>query len=410
MEPLLSRKRRQTYTSYPTVKVLIMVSDTNDNAPLFKYPVYPNRTSTQNKYFAAVDMFAPANTRAITVNATDADLGRNAEVSYAPNAWTTATPPNPPFLLSDADGSVRTAATFNRNSTIKYRFGVIAQDNGLPVRLSSSTELIVNLIQDKNRMILVVPGPNKEPKVTIPSLETIRRTLQTATGQVVLIERVNPRQYLEGSTIRDDPTGTDIWFVCVNPVTYDICVRDDAEPTNAFMTNEAKEKIRNMLNGVVPMETIRAPFGVTTGQLAFKKTSDILYQYGFASDVWAALIAIAAFIILMCIIVIVYCLVRRPRDPRFLAARANPYDIYAASQIGSHVGPVSLAASEINGHGGAKIDDIEEQCLEYNIESVPAQEQITPQEQPEYVQIREPNTSSFINPRFQGMSELVSYH
>lgn len=53
-------------------KVIVTVLDENDNAPIF----------SKDKYYAGVSAKAPMSAHIISVNATDMDMGINAELEY----------------------------------------------------------------------------------------------------------------------------------------------------------------------------------------------------------------------------------------------------------------------------------------------------------------------------------------
>lgn len=66
-------------------------------------------------------------------------------------------------------------------------------------------DLQVNLIENKHRFILVIE--NTEPKDIIPVQESIRLSLQTAIGQIVLIENVQTRLVVNNGILDFDESG-----------------------------------------------------------------------------------------------------------------------------------------------------------------------------------------------------------
>ena len=100
----------------------ISISDINDNSPQF----------IDSPYSAAIAESLPGGSCVLQVNATDIDMGKNAEIVYKLVAATPATGLIH-FDLDDDSGLLRIKPVSLDFETLKsYRFEVSASDNGSP--------------------------------------------------------------------------------------------------------------------------------------------------------------------------------------------------------------------------------------------------------------------------------------
>ncbi len=113
------------------VTVLITVSDVNDNAPMF----------TQQVYTRQVPEFIDIGSRAISVLATDPDLGSNAQVVYSLST-------NPRFTVNPNSGEITTTGGLDHETQNRYSLTVQACDSGQPEMCSSAVVIIT--VQDFN--------------------------------------------------------------------------------------------------------------------------------------------------------------------------------------------------------------------------------------------------------------------
>lgn len=122
-------------------KVLVTVLDQNDNAPLFETEVY----------YAGVNAKSPIGTIITTVNASDADAGKNAHVEYmiiASNLYkygatkSTGSIVPSPFAISP-DGRVTTGAFVAEYNQDRFELEIVAKEIEQPQR-AAKTKVIVN--------------------------------------------------------------------------------------------------------------------------------------------------------------------------------------------------------------------------------------------------------------------------
>ncbi|KAM5301579.1 protocadherin gamma-A2 isoform 21-T21 [Glossophaga mutica] len=114
-----------------TSRIRIMVLDVNDNAPVF----------TQPEYHVSVPENVPVGTRILTVTATDADEGYNAQVAYFQEK--TPGKPSEVFELKPASGDITIIKSLDYEDSKFHEIDIEAQDGpGLLTR----TKVIVTVL------------------------------------------------------------------------------------------------------------------------------------------------------------------------------------------------------------------------------------------------------------------------
>ncbi|XP_062940115.1 protocadherin-11 X-linked isoform X5 [Cynocephalus volans] len=118
--------------------LLIKVKDENDNAPVFTQPFISLSVPENNS----------PGTQLTKISATDADTGRNAEISYLLGA---DAPPE--FNLDRRTGILTAVKKLDREKQEKYYFTVLAKDNGMPPLVTNATVFVTVLDQNDNSPI-----------------------------------------------------------------------------------------------------------------------------------------------------------------------------------------------------------------------------------------------------------------
>ncbi|XP_021471049.1 protocadherin-7 isoform X4 [Oncorhynchus mykiss] len=113
--------------------LIVKVGDFNDNPPIFSQNVVEVSFLENN---------APGE-RVTTVQAIDADSGKNAEIAYS-----LVSSVNGIFSIDADSGDIRVNTILDREQTERYEFKVIAKDKGMPILQGSAT--VVVLVADKN--------------------------------------------------------------------------------------------------------------------------------------------------------------------------------------------------------------------------------------------------------------------
>ncbi|XP_005288365.2 protocadherin-11 X-linked isoform X1 [Chrysemys picta bellii] len=115
--------------------LLIKIKDENDNAPVFTQPVIGLSIPENN---------APG-TQLTKISATDADSGRNAEISYM-----LGSDAPPIFNLDRRTGVLTAVRKLDREKQDRYSFTVLAKDNGMPPLQTNATVTLSVLDQNDN--------------------------------------------------------------------------------------------------------------------------------------------------------------------------------------------------------------------------------------------------------------------
>uniref|UniRef100_I3JQL9 Protocadherin 7a n=1 Tax=Oreochromis niloticus TaxID=8128 RepID=I3JQL9_ORENI len=113
--------------------LMVRVVDINDHAPTFAQSVVEVHFAENN---------SPGE-RVVTVVATDADSGKNAEIAYSLDPAT-----NGPFYIDADNGDIRTTGVLDREQRERYELRVFAKDKGTP-SLQGSASVVVQ-VTDRN--------------------------------------------------------------------------------------------------------------------------------------------------------------------------------------------------------------------------------------------------------------------
>ncbi|KAG7486904.1 protocadherin-7-like [Solea senegalensis] len=113
--------------------LMVRVVDINDHAPAFAQNVVEVHFAENN---------SPGE-RVVTVVATDADSGKNAEIAYSLDSAA-----NGPFYIDADNGDIRATGVLDRELRDRYELRVIAKDKGTPPLQGSST--VVIQVTDRN--------------------------------------------------------------------------------------------------------------------------------------------------------------------------------------------------------------------------------------------------------------------
>ena len=104
-----------------TAQITVMISDENDNPPVFQ----------QSNYSASVSESSSPGQLVLSVVAIDADIDQNANITYYIQGLAV------PFEIDPELGTVQTVSSLNRELTEFYVFEIVAEDGGNPLMQSS---------------------------------------------------------------------------------------------------------------------------------------------------------------------------------------------------------------------------------------------------------------------------------
>ncbi|NWI19214.1 PCDG2 protein, partial [Crypturellus soui] len=160
-----------------TARIRVVVLDANDNAPVFSQAVYTVRVRED----------VHVGSRLLTVNATDADEGTNADVVYSLRK--SAGEASRLFQVDPRTGDVATAGTLDYEEAHLYELEVQAKDGG---ELLARAKVLVNLIDvnDNAPLITVTSAVSSisenSPPGTVIALLKVKDEDSGASGEVRL--------------------------------------------------------------------------------------------------------------------------------------------------------------------------------------------------------------------------------
>ncbi|XP_045494732.1 cadherin-related tumor suppressor [Colias croceus] len=119
-----------------SVRVTIYITDVNDNAPIF----------TRTPYSVEVSEGASVGASIMRVYSSDADEGLNGDIYYRLIAGDDMKK----FMLDEATGQLFINKPLDRETTDRYRLVVVAHDSGQTVRLSATTTITVDVLDEND--------------------------------------------------------------------------------------------------------------------------------------------------------------------------------------------------------------------------------------------------------------------
>ncbi|CAF91492.1 unnamed protein product, partial [Tetraodon nigroviridis] len=159
-----------------TVKIFVTVLDVNDNAPVFVQPVYK----------AAIAENSQKGTTLTRVSATDADKGRNGEVSYSVSSTMDSVSD---IFTVDEKGDVILLGAIDFEKAKYYQIDIEARDSG---GLSDSSKVIVDVIDinDNAPLISILTKsdniPENSPPNTVIVMFSVSDPDSSNNGQMIL--------------------------------------------------------------------------------------------------------------------------------------------------------------------------------------------------------------------------------
>uniref|UniRef100_A0A0N4ZEJ4 Cadherin n=1 Tax=Parastrongyloides trichosuri TaxID=131310 RepID=A0A0N4ZEJ4_PARTI len=117
---------------YSTIEIKMIVSDVNDNAPIFEFPLYTISVSEDKEVMSEV----------LTVKAKDIDTGRNGKIIYSITKDYTRS--DEFFTINQNTGTILLRKPLDRESTSEYSLTITATDKGTP-SLSSTTTVQIKV-------------------------------------------------------------------------------------------------------------------------------------------------------------------------------------------------------------------------------------------------------------------------
>ncbi|XP_060080745.1 protocadherin Fat 4-like, partial [Ylistrum balloti] len=332
-EGAVGRRKRQIFiqNTHPIATVIIEVLDVNDNSPIFQYEephIYPLQTSsagTENRYFGAIASDARPDASVMRVYATDEDSGLLGLVTYSMDEQSSV-PANPPFLLSSVDGTFTTNTEFSSETLAAktYKIPILATDNAprIEERKVTQSTAYINIIYTYNRFVLVLR--NMIPEDAAAKKAMIRRAIQDEFQKVCIIENIERRRnLLLKDQLSIDGTDSDVIFVLGEPREPYNLINNSRMPEIFTEDKTSNLNTRLQADNTLIIEKIRLPYQDAN---LYKTLLTKSYVW-WIDDPWAALIALAAIIILLCIVGIIVLVFTHSRYTKYI----NHYRVYQAA-------------------------------------------------------------------------------
>ncbi|XP_044136951.1 protocadherin gamma-B2-like isoform X9 [Bufo gargarizans] len=178
-----------------TTIIKLVVTDFNDNAPIF----------TQNMYKISVKENIPVNSIVLQVNASDEDEGINAQITYSFS--TTSNNILQTFIINPKNGEIKTRRRLDYEVTKNYEVSVHAKDGG---GLAAYAKVLIEVVDENDNA----------PEISITSISTPLAE-NSAVGTVVAL--------LE---IRDQDSGENGEVQCL--ITGDVPFQIESSATNFY--------------------------------------------------------------------------------------------------------------------------------------------------------------------------------
>eukprot|EP00058_Branchiostoma_floridae_P010537 XP_002596025.1 hypothetical protein BRAFLDRAFT_84111 [Branchiostoma floridae] len=241
-----SRRRKRAIPANQIV-ITVEVGDENDNPPVF----------SQSSYVKGIPDDAPIGYTVMQLQASDADTGSNAELTYS----FVGTKPEQ-FEVESSTGTLLTAISFAGSSGDKFKFTVQAEDQD---GNTNSTEVTVFVLTFTQHVILEA---GLAPSVAIENQEEIADFLHNITGYDINVHKIVPLGDDSGKT---NFSASEIWFYAVDPQTNEIVEKTDVENVIAANREEWEEFLDrfsgNRISQPVPQTLTDTTIGVLEGAL-----------------------------------------------------------------------------------------------------------------------------------------------
>ncbi|XP_076254284.1 cadherin 89D [Rhynchophorus ferrugineus] len=211
------------------VKVIIRVTDKNDNVPKF--------TVTGRPLIAAIPTSVAYGYEILKLQATDPDLGINGEIRYQILSRTDEAIKR--FDIDSTTGQIRAIGSFAKDAGAVYGFDVKATDKrGADDGHSSIANVLVYVLDEHKQLVMVMGMRPTEVECNISHITSI---LHNITGFDIRIRRLEPHKY------RNDieSTSTDLYLYGIDPTLNTIVDMNQLEK----MLSRKQLQIEQMLDG-----------------------------------------------------------------------------------------------------------------------------------------------------------------
>ncbi|CAG9765181.1 unnamed protein product [Ceutorhynchus assimilis] len=209
------------------VKVIVRITDTNDNSPKFMVSGRP--------IVAAIPATAGYGYEVLRLQATDPDLGINGEIRF--QILSRNEEANRLFAIDSITGQVRSIASFAKEAGKVFGFDVKATDKcGADDGHSSIANVLVYVLDEQKQVVMVMGIKPTEAEKSISNITTV---LFNTTGFDIRVRKLEPHN--ERNHV--DNTATDMYLYAVDPTLNTILDMTQLEKVLLRKHNEIETKL-----------------------------------------------------------------------------------------------------------------------------------------------------------------------
>lgn len=280
------QSNKQRVNQLKSVAILkVLVQDTNDNAPVFKFRHHNNNNHNHNNnsinskrymrndtYYGVVNYDSMIGTTVLKVEAYDEDSGTFGlikyrlvdDVDYQDSTGISKDEfPSSYFIVTDT-GVIRTRKPLHKAIDGHFLFKVEAVDNygkDAGVVHRSYARVVINVISDFNRLTVAISESNPdEVQRYKQNLEDV--LTEKSNGLFASIEKFSNRKAMtQNGSIIELPDSTDTWFYVIDPKTEKILLRNSSILANGLLDVSIQTQITAAISRLVrsPVDGIFAP-------------------------------------------------------------------------------------------------------------------------------------------------------
>ncbi|XP_065213230.1 cadherin-89D isoform X2 [Planococcus citri] len=241
----LSKKGKSVQMIYPMqsdafvdlapneVKLIVHVLDENDNSPKFKTNGRP--------IVAAIPNGVPYGHPVTKIQATDDDIGLNADIRY--QILSRSDDDTHKFIIDPISGQIKTATSFLYNLGHVFGFDVKATDRaGGEDGKSAISNVFVFIISDLDKIIMTV---DKKPEEVENKIQNVTHILSGISGLDIKVRKIEPHYDKESQNV----IATDLYLYAVDTLMNSII-------DNEIVSQSLKDKELEVKSALEPIKVL----------------------------------------------------------------------------------------------------------------------------------------------------------
>ncbi|KAK5650009.1 hypothetical protein RI129_001038 [Pyrocoelia pectoralis] len=272
------------------VKVVVRITDVNDNSPNFTLSGKPIVTAIPNN--------ANYGYHVIKLQAFDPDWGINGKIRY--QILGRADEASRRFVIDPTTGQVRTISSLTKDAGRLFGFDVKATDrNGADDGRSAIANVLVYILDQQKQVVMTVQS---KPIEIENNLEHLTRTLCNATGYDVRVRKIEP------TTNQNEiySAATDVYLYAVDPL------------LNVVVDADKLQRMLDLKREIIDNELEEFQVLALTTNISEKKSKGRIQHL---STLEIGVVVLACFIFLCCLIVLTCAILHRQKKKRLKQAQ-----------------------------------------------------------------------------------------